>query len=511
LREAEVSKNHIGMQTRKFAWLVAWVCLVSASPLAAQPDVVLNEILYDNIGDDHPDSLFTELFGPAGTNLNGWSLVGICSSSVIYYSVDLSGVIPASGYFVLSGVDWLNAGGPEGNDCAGVELRHGDDVKDRVCYGNCAPGHVCNGEGGTKAPDAYPAGGISYSIARCPDHEDTDDNGADWEIAFPTPGQSNQCPCESSYYTISQVQEDEADGTPTHQGEFVSISGIAIIANHILNPESTDFFLQDGGAGVNIFGNWDSPVIAFGDYLVVEGWVSHLGGLCQIRNTGEGFCIPTIQVGSQGNTLPPMIVNCYDIGVSGEGKEGTLVRLDYVTIVGGDPWPAEGHDADLTVADGSGLCTIHIDKDTDIDGSTEPYGPIMVVGIVGQQDSVSPFTGDYFVLPRSHLDITTYFAVDDQPVRAVQNLAIVGCHPNPFNASVAISFVVAHPTVVSLQVFDLLGRQVTKTTISAPSPGEHRWSWNGRNLTGETVGAGLYFVAIKAGSETAIGKLLFLK
>jgi len=499
------------MQTGKFAWLVAWVCLVSASPLAAQPDVVLNEILYDNTGDDHPDSLFTELYGPAGTNLRGWSLVGLCSAGVAYSSVDLSGEIPQSGYFVLSGVDWLNAGGPQGDDCAGVELRHGNDVKDRVCYGTCAPGHVCNGEGGTKAPDAYPAGGISYSIARCPDHEDTDDNAANWKIALPTPGQSNQCPCQPSNYSLSQVQEDEADGTPTHQGEFVSISGVAIIADYLLDPEATDFFIQNDGAGINIFGDWNIVNISIGDYVVVEGWVSHSKGLCQILSTGDGFCIPIIEVVSQSNVPQPMIVNCHDIGVSGEAKEGTLVRLGYVTIVGGDPWPAQGHDADLTVADGSGLCTIHIDKDTDIDGSPEPYGPIAVVGIVGQQDSVSPFTGDYFVLPRSHLDITTYFAVNERPARAPQNLTIVGCHPNPFNASVAISFVVAHPTVISLQVFDLLGRQVTKTTISAPSPGEHRWFWNGRNLTGEAVGAGLYFVAIRAGSETAMGKLLFLK
>jgi len=499
------------MQTGKFTWLVAWVCLISANPLVAQADVVLNEILYDNTGDDHPDSLFTELYGPAGTSLSGWSLVGLCSAGVAYYAVDLSGVIPASGYFVLSGVDWLNAGGPQSDDCAGVELRHGDDVIDRVCYGICAPGHVCNGEGGTKAPDAYPAGGISYSIARCPDHEDTDDNGADWEIAFPTPGQSNQCPCESEYYTISQVQEDEADGTPTHQGEFVSIHGTATIPNYLLDPETTNFFIQDDFAGINVFGDWNTVNISIGDYVVVEGWVSHFRGLCQIRDTGEGFCIPTIQVVSQGNTFPPAIVTCYDIGASGEGKEGTLVKLEYVTIVGGDPWPSLGHDADLTVADGSGLCTIHIDKDTDIDGSPEPYGPIMVVGIVGQQDSISPFSEDYFVLPRSLLDITTFFAADERPAQVPQNLAIVSCYPNPFNAGVAISFVVAHPAVVSLQVFDLLGRQVMKTAVSVPSPGEHRWSWNGRNLAGETVSAGLYFVAIKAGSETAMSKLLFLK
>ncbi len=499
------------MQTGKFAWLLAWVSLILANPLAAQPDVVLNEILYDNTGDDHPDSLFTELYGSAGTSLSGWSLVGICSSSVVYYTVDLSGEIPASGYFVLRGVDWLNAGGPQGDDCAGVELRHGDDVKDRVCYGFCAPDHVCNGEGGTKAPDSYPAGGISYSIARCPDHEDTDNNAADWEIALPTPGQSNQCPCQPADYAISQVQEDEADGTPVHQGEFVSTSGVAIIPNHVLNPETTNFFIQDGGAGVNIFGDWDAPVISFGDYLVVEGWVSHFRGLCQIRNTGEGFCIPTIQVVSQGNILPPAIVNCYDIGVSGESKEGTLAKLEYVTIVGGDSWPLEGQDADLTVADGSGLCTIHIDKDTDIDGSSEPSGPISVVGIVGQQDATSPFTEDYFVLPRSLLDIAVYFAADERPAPVPQHLAIVSCYPNPFNASVAISFVVAHPAVVSLEIFDLLGRQVLETLISVPSPGEHRWSWNGMSLSGETVGAGLYFVVLKAGSETAISKLLFLK
>jgi hypothetical protein len=490
---------------------VALICLVLATPLWAQTDVVINEILYDNVGDDNPDSLFTELFGPAGTHLSGWSLVGICSSSVIYGTTNLSGTIPESGYFVVSGVDWLNAGGPEGDDCAGVELRQGTDVKDRVCYGNCASGHVCNGEGGTKAPDAYPAGGINYSIARCPDHQDTDNNAADWVIAIPTPGASNQCPCESVHYTISQLQEDEADGTPTHQGEFVSISGVAIIANYILDPETTNFFIQDGNAGVNIFGDWDASMISFGDYVAVEGWVTHSNGLCQIRNTGNGYCFPTIEIVSQGSTLSPVMVNCHDIGISGESREGTLVKLEYVTIVGGDPWPAQGHDADLTVADGSGLCTIHIDKDTDIDGSPEPLVPISIVGIVGQQDTTSPFTEGYFVLPRNLSDITVYSAADERSSLNPQHLAVVSCYPNPFNSSVEISFVVARPAVVSLKIFDLLGRQATNTSIPAISPGEYRWSWNGTNLNGEIVGAGLYFVTLKASTETAISKLLFLK
>jgi hypothetical protein len=52
------------------AVLCAWT---SASTAAAQTTVFINEIHYDNTGQDTDEAI--EIAGPAGTNLSGWSLV----------------------------------------------------------------------------------------------------------------------------------------------------------------------------------------------------------------------------------------------------------------------------------------------------------------------------------------------------------------------------------------------------------------------------------------------------
>lgn len=523
----------ITMKALKLIFLSMGILPVAASPLWAQ-QVLINEILYDTPGPDNSSQLFTELWGPPGSRLSGWTLVGISGSTgVAYRTVQLSGTIPEDGYFVVAncgdsscvdlnldlgcgpvgdvGVNWLNAGGPSGDDCDGIELRHGTELMDRVCYGLCAPGHLCTGEGGTNAPDAYPVGDASYSLARCPDHEDTDNNGADWVITPPTPGRANQCPCQPHHYPIRQIQEDEADGTPVHEDEFVSARGIATIANGVLDPQATDFYIQDSEAGINIFGAFDPVTVVPGDCVIVEGWVAHTCGLSQIVSSGPGICFPIIEVAGHAEVPEPVQVNCHAIGSLGEGYEGTLARLECVTIVGGDPWPTEGEDADITVADGSGLCTIHIDKDTDIDGQPEPEWPRAVVGIVGQYDCTPPFTAQYYLVPRAYSHISICSDGADLPRRTPQDFRLLACWPNPFNATTRIAFTVAHPAVVSVRVFDLLGRQITKASVPTSSPGEYSYTWDGTDLAGETVAAGLYFVQLKAGSKIAVGKLLFLK
>jgi hypothetical protein len=517
------------MMVPKFILLSVGLLLVAASRIAAQ-QVIINEILYDTPGADDSCQIFTEICGPPGTHLTGWSLVGISGSTgLAYRTVHLSGVIPEDGYFVVAncgdsvyvdlnldlgcdaGVDWTNAGGPSGDDCDGVELRHSNDVMDRICYGVCAPGHVCVGEGGENAPDAYPVGNISYSIARCPDCEDTDNNGEDWVMTVPTPGQSNQCPCQPQHYAINQIQEDESDGSPVREDEFVSIRGVATISSGVLNPLTTDFFIQDNDAGVNIVGAFNPVSVVHGDCVIVEGWVSHTCGLCQIASSGPDMCIAFVEVVGHTDVPEPAPVNCHDIGALGENYEGMLAKLECVTIVSTGSWPSEGEDADITVADASGLCTIHIDSDTDIDGQPRPEVPVAVTGIVGQYDCSSPFTEGHYLVPRSYSDIGTCSGARDLTAPKPQEFKLLGCWPNPFNSTTRIAFAVPKPGVVSVNIFSVLGQQVMTSSIIAASPGEHSYIWDGTNSAGEPVAAGLYFVRLQLDLQTTADKLLFLK
>jgi hypothetical protein len=506
-----------------------WIACVGLLLLAVgilPAQVMINEVLYDTPGGDDTAIMFTELYGPAGTDLSGYTLVGVNGNGgTDYLTVTLSGTIPQDGYFVVGGsavnnvdqveaFDLQNAGYQSSNDCDCLELRSQGVPVDKVRYGECEAGHDCEGEGGTNAPDYDPpSSGPTLSIARIPDHQDTDDNAADWAIPDElTPGEPNtgSDTCNVHYYTISQVQEDNADGTPMHAGEFVHIIGIATIANYVLDTVTTSFYIQDDEAGVNIFGSIGTPDVARGDCVIVEGWISHYNGLCEITTSGAGNCTWDLEVVTTGDMPDPLLVTCNTISTLGEDYEGMLVKIEGVTIQGGDPWPTEGNDANVTIGDGTGTCVMRIDKDTDIAGQPQPDEPFDVVGIANQYDFSSPYTDGYQILPRDYADLTTSGA-DDPVVSVPERFKLLGCFPNPFNATTRISFAVGRRMDVSVYIYDLLGREVMKASVPTPSPGEYSYTWNGASLSGSPVSTGLYLVRIKAGAESAFAKLLLLK
>ncbi len=167
--------------------------LAAAPALAAS--VNLSELLYDAASTDD-GRLFVELWGPAGTLLEGWTIEGVNGADgVAGPIVALSGAIPADGFFVLA--DATSAGAteiPDADLLANFDFQNGPDsvvlrgpggqIVDGLGYGVFAPGEFFAGEG-SAAPD--PAAG--FSLARVFANVDTNDNLADFvALAAPTPG-----------------------------------------------------------------------------------------------------------------------------------------------------------------------------------------------------------------------------------------------------------------------------------------------------------------------------------
>lgn len=152
--------------------------------------LVIDEVYYDAVGGDTP-RVFTELWGPPGTPLDGLSLVGVNGNGgAVYGTVPLAGVIGGDGFYLVAhpdaepalaavadllhrAVDWQN--GPDS-----VQLRRGVEVIDAVGYGDFANA-VFAGEG-RPAPDV-----AELALSRDAMHGDTDDNLADFTAGPPTP------------------------------------------------------------------------------------------------------------------------------------------------------------------------------------------------------------------------------------------------------------------------------------------------------------------------------------
>lgn len=157
---------------------------------AAQASVIISEVFYDAAGAD-ANQVFVELFGTAGTGLDGWSLVGINGSTGRgYLTVNLAGVIPADGVFVVadgtagatevSNADFITSANFQ-NGADSIQLFQGATLMDAVGYGDFASA-VFAGEGAA-AMDV--AAGDSLARWRL---IDTDNNGADFVAGAPTPG-----------------------------------------------------------------------------------------------------------------------------------------------------------------------------------------------------------------------------------------------------------------------------------------------------------------------------------
>jgi hypothetical protein len=86
--------------------------------------------------------------------------------------------------------------------------------------------------------------------------------------------------------------------------------------------------------------------------------------------------------------------------------------------------------------------------------------------------------------------------------------ALAQNYPNPFNPATHIEYAVPVGTsaVVSLHVFDVLGRDVATLVNEAKEPGRYAVRWDAGN-----VASGVYYYRLHAGSYQSIRKMLLLK
>jgi hypothetical protein len=96
-------------------------------------------------------------------------------------------------------------------------------------------------------------------------------------------------------------------------------------------------------------------------------------------------------------------------------------------------------------------------------------------------------------------------AAPPQPLTLHQN------HPNPFNPSTRIEYYLPSEVHVTIDVYDVQGRLVSRLVDGIRQRGEHSVEWNGRNNLDRPVRTGVYFCRIKIGSEILTRKMLLLR
>jgi flagellar hook assembly protein FlgD len=108
---------------------------------------------------------------------------------------------------------------------------------------------------------------------------------------------------------------------------------------------------------------------------------------------------------------------------------------------------------------------------------------------------------------RSAID-TTYCAGIEPRVVADFKVSV---GPNPFKERATVSFSLTRPSPVSVSVYDVTGRLVRSLADRPFSEGTHVLSWDGKDVAGRPVGAGIYFYRFSSGRVAHTGKMSLLR
>ncbi len=85
-------------------------------------------------------------------------------------------------------------------------------------------------------------------------------------------------------------------------------------------------------------------------------------------------------------------------------------------------------------------------------------------------------------------------------------------YPNPFNGVTTFRYQLQQPGLVKLELFDIEGRLVQLLVDRQQQNGCHEATWNGKSVSGEAAGSGLYLYRLQLdGNEILNGKCLLVK
>ena len=83
-------------------------------------------------------------------------------------------------------------------------------------------------------------------------------------------------------------------------------------------------------------------------------------------------------------------------------------------------------------------------------------------------------------------------------------------YPNPFNPSTIIPYQIPVSTHVRLEVFNLLGQRLATLVDGVRSAGTHTAQWDGTDVAGRAVGAGVYIYRLSSGSQTVSWRMVLV-
>ncbi len=219
-----------------------------------------------------------------------------------------------------------------------------------------------------------------------------------------------------SLSSIADARLDaNADGVPDNLGSTFKVMGTVNSVNWGASSGYFSYTIQDGSAGIDLYkyGNGTGPMLNVGDRVIATGTVKQYNGVDELSLTDSS----DISLVDTGRVISPKTISIDELSKNGEMYESMVVTIDGVAPAPTNKatWPAAGSNASFKIWDGYSTLSMYIDKDTELDGMTEPTYPVNVTGVVGQFSSATPPLGGYEIEPVVYSDFKQNVAAAPNP------------------------------------------------------------------------------------------------
>ena len=281
-------------------------------------------------------------------------------------------------------------------------------------------------------------------------------------------------------------------------------------------------FIQNGS------GPWSGIILGYKGPLGLNEYNLKQGDLVTV--TGSPALSPAygtrldtltyLHVISSNNPLPEAhVMKTGDVGTSTLGAltvepwDGCIVTYNNVTI---DSANAEGPIINYGESYGIDTALGTHTRITWSDGRTRFFnGPTGV--LVHKGDKFASITGilgythsNYKLCPRNDNDLGSYTptSVKSENYTIPTQYRLDQNYPNPFNPSTKIRYAIKTSLLVTLKVYNMLGKEVAVLLREDKQPGEYEVDFSVGKFN---LASGIYFYRLTAGSFSSVKKMILLK
>lgn len=282
---------------------------------------------------------------------------------------------------------------------------------------------------------------------------------------------------------------------------------------------------------------WSVKNTSDGSYIIA-GWTDIFprgSDMYLIKTDQNGDSLWTRKYGSPYNDIATSVLETSDhryivggcVGANFYERHAALLYLDE----NGDsintvllPF-TEIHSMELTMDGGlivagslsDSLTTAFVTK-TNIDGqeiwaSTFPPGSDVscyIYSVIQTSDSGYVLTGVTQAYPENmilaKLSAEQTSIGDIEGPKLPKGITLAQNYPNPFNSATKIKFELARPAIVTIEIFDILGRRIEILFEGFLQSGNHQVVWDAGKHS-----SGIYFYRVRAGHDSLIRRMVYLK